>query len=118
LVAVGLLLANEAAGAVLLVGVAIALPLWFDFSLRRTWRRLAGGASALDIGYELTDEGMRISTTQTSTLHRWESLRPLNQTAKYWLFQWLPGRRALAVPKHAFDADAQFAVDGIIAGMR
>jgi YcxB-like protein len=118
LIALGAVLISKAAGAVLLVGVVVVYPLWFDFSLRRAWRRLAAGAPALDIGYELTDEGMRISTAGTSTFHRWDTLRPLTHTGSYWLFRWLPGRRTLAVPKHAFDTDGQSAVDELVTRSR
>ena len=46
LMAVGALLISVPAGVVLLVGAAVVLPLTFDLSLRRTWRRLARGAAA------------------------------------------------------------------------
>jgi hypothetical protein len=118
LMGVGALLLTPAAGAVLLVGLLVAVALFFELSLRRVWRRLAAGGSAVEIEYELTDEGMRVSLAGVSTQHRWESLRPSRETARYWLFQGLLARRAIAVPRNAFSADASAEVDAVFAGLR
>lgn len=87
-------------------------------SLRRVWRRLSAGGQTVEIGYELTDEGMTVSLAGVSTQHRWESLRPLRETAHYWLFQSLLARRAIAVPRDAFSADARVEVDAVFARQR
>jgi hypothetical protein len=115
LIAVGVLLLTPAAGAVLLAGLLVGAPLSFELSLRRVWRRLSAGGPAVEIGYELTDEGMTVRVAGVSTQHRWESLRPLRETARYWLFQGLVARRAIAVPREAFCADARAEVDAVFA---
>ncbi|WP_236648520.1 YcxB family protein, partial [Micromonospora sicca] len=118
LMAVGALLLTPAAGAVLLVALLVAAPLSFELSLRRVWRRLSAGGPAVEIGYELTDEGMRVCLADVTTQHRWESLRPLRETGRYWLFQGLLARRAVAVPRDAFSADARAEVGAVFAGLR
>ncbi|WP_319463678.1 YcxB family protein [Micromonospora sp. RTP1Z1] len=118
LIGLGALLLRPAAGAVLLVALLVAVPLFFELSLRRVWRRLAAGGPAAEIGYELTDDGMTVSLAGVSTRHRWESLRPLRETAGYWLFRGLLTRRVIAVPRDAFEADARAEADAVFAGMR
>lgn len=118
LIAVGALLLTPAANAVLLVALLVAAPLSFEMSLRRVWRRLSAGGPAVEIGYELTDEGMRVCLADVSTQHRWKSLQPLRKTAHYWLFQGLLTRRAIAVPRDAFSVDARAEVDAVFAGLR
>lgn len=118
LIGIGALLLTPAAGAVMLIALLFAVPLFLELSLRRVWRRLAAGGPAVEIGYELTDEGMRVSLAGVSTQHRWESLRPLRETARYWLFQGLLARRAIAVPRNAFSAGASAEVDAVFAGLR
>jgi hypothetical protein len=118
LIAVGVLLLTPAAGAGLLVAFLVAAPPYFVLSLRRVWRRLSAGGQTVEIGYELTDEGMTVSLAGVSTQHRWESLRPLRETAHYWLFQSLLARRAIAVPRDAFSADARVEVDAVFARRR
>jgi hypothetical protein len=61
---------------------------------------------------------MRVSLAGVSTQHRWESLRPRRETARYWLFQGLLARRTIAVPRNAFGADARAEVDAVFAGLR
>src|SRR5262249_43409023 len=112
------LLFRPAAGAILLIALLFAVALSFELSLRRIWRRLAAGGPAVEIGYELTDEGMRVSLAGVSTQHRWESLRPLRETARSLLVQGLLAGRAIAVPKNAFSADAGVEVDAVFAGLR
>ena len=118
LIGIGVLIGEPAVGAVVLVAFLVVVPLALELSLRRVWRRLASGGSAVEIGYELTDEGMRVSLAGVSTQHRWESLRPLRETARYWLFQGLLARRAIAVPRSAFSADARAEVDSLFVGLR
>ena len=118
LIVVGVLLLTPAGGAALLVVLLVVSPLFFELSLRRVWRRLSAGGPAVEIGYELTDEGMRVCLAGVSTQHRWESLRPLRETAHFWLFQGLLSRRAIAVPMDAFTADARAEVDALFARLR
>ncbi|MFF4879709.1 YcxB family protein [Micromonospora sp. NPDC000668] len=117
LMAIGGLLLSPVAGVVLLIVFLVAVPLFFELSLRRVWRRLAADGPAMEVGYELTDEGMRVCLGGVSTQHRWESLRPLQQTTRYWLFQGLLSRRAIAVPRDAFSSDARGEVDAVFAGL-
>jgi hypothetical protein len=118
LIALGMLLLVPAVGAGLLVAYVVAAPLYFALSLRRIWRRLSAGGPAVEIGYEFTDEGMTVCLAGVSTQHRWESLRPLRETAHYWLFRSLLAGRAIAVPRDAFSADARVEVDAVFAGLR
>jgi len=113
-------LLTPAAGGGALGGAGVVL-LFFPLSLRRSWRRLAAGGPAVEIGYEVTDEGMSVCLAGVSTLHRWESLRPLRETARYWLFRSLLTRQVIAVPRDAFSADAHAEVNAVftrLAGSR
>lgn len=83
LIGVGVLLLRPAVGAVVLVAFLVAVPLSVELSLWRVWRRLTAGEPAVEVGYELTEEGMRVSVGGVSTQHRWESLRPVRDAAGY-----------------------------------
>ncbi|MFJ8582624.1 YcxB family protein [Micromonospora sp. NPDC093277] len=117
LMAVGGLLLSPVAGVVLLVGFLVAVPIFFDLLLRRAWRRLSVDGPAVKVGYELTSEGMRVCLGGVSTQHRWDSLRPLQQTARHWLFQGVLSRRTIAVPRDAFSAEAGSEVDAVFVGL-
>lgn len=118
LMGLGALLISVPAGIVVLAGAVVALPLTFDRSLRRTWRRMAAGGPAVDLAYAFTDEGVRITLGGTSTQHRWEALRSHRATPDYWLFDSVLTRRSIAVPRRAFSPDAVAEVDAAVAAMR
>jgi hypothetical protein len=118
LIAAGALLLRPANGAVLLVALLVVIPLFFELSVRRVWRRLSAGTPVVEIGYEWTEDGLTMSLAGVSTRHRWDSLRPLQETARYWLFKSALSRRAIAVPKDAFSVSAVTEVDVAFARLR
>jgi hypothetical protein len=118
LIAAGALLLRPANAAVLLVALLVVIPLSFELSVRRVWRRLSAGTPIVEIGYEVTEDGITMCLAGVSTQHRWESLRPLRETARYWLFQGLLARRAIAVPRDAFSVGGCAEVDAVFARLR
>ena len=102
-------------GAVALIALLI-VPLSVELSLRRVWRRLAAGGPAVELRYEVTDAGVRVTLSGVSTHYPWNSLRPLQETAGYWQFHQLLARRVLAVPKNAFSLEARAVLNPLFAG--
>ena len=103
---------------VLVVVYVILVPLLVDLSLRQVWRRHSGGGPTMEIWYELTDDGLRVSCGGVLTQYQWQVLLPLPETARHWRVRNSMSRRAFAIPRDAFSVDVRAEVGAVLAGLR
>jgi hypothetical protein len=107
--------ASGAAGAQGLLGLMLlALPELFP---ALAWLRLRRPASR-PFRYELTEHDLTVATGETTATVAWTGISAVHRTRHLWLFTVAATRGRIAVPRAAFGAPQQAAIDDFLASAR